>query len=149
MERPKQLLQVYMESCRDQLVGDIEAYDRINEFMPKSMSDDSVYFEKVFFNNLLIVLDTMFVNRPMIVGVQSASQELKYLANSIAKHNGRLMLSQNAKYRKEWSVLKIEKGGKIIITQEKFISLFNRVWEELSANKLPKKFEVKKLAFSL
>ncbi len=94
----------YISSCRKKVKSDIEAFNKLT-----SVTDT---FENIFFNNMVLVLEQMFVHRMRGQEGKDGNplNEVRMICNSILTNNNLLLADNTIKYNETKSVLKIKPG---------------------------------------
>jgi hypothetical protein len=104
----------FIEGCRDKAAADIGAFDALETPPPQ--------FEARFFNNLVVVLDAMFMHRLRTVEGKDGNpmNEVRVLSNSLLEHGGRMTADKTIKLLPEKSLLGYEYGSQIEVTRADF-----------------------------
>jgi hypothetical protein len=119
----------YVDDCRAKVDRDVAAFKSLPGAVPEA-------FESAFFNNMVLVLDYLFVNRLRTVEGKdgNAMNEVRILCNSLL-HNRGIMTAENVsdtmafagltsiKLSPETSILKHQPGDKIKLTEADFVRL--------------------------
>jgi hypothetical protein len=119
----------YVDDCHAKVDRDVAAFKSLPGAVPEA-------FESAFFNNMVLVLDYLFVNRLRTVEGKdgNAMNEVRILCNSLINNHG-MMTSENVsdtmafagltsiKLSPENSVLKYQPGDKINLTEAGFVRL--------------------------
>lgn len=115
----------YIDECRAKVDSDIAAFNNIS----------TGSFEPIYFNNMVIVLDHLFVHRLRTVEAKDGNplNEVRMLSDSIVENGGRLRADTTIKYVPDRSVLKIQLGGEIRLTQADFTRLAGAFFAEIEA----------------
>jgi hypothetical protein len=92
-------------------------------------------FEPLFFNNLTLALDRFFVHRIRKVTGNDGNplNEVELLVDSLLGNGGELRGSGAIKYEAEESVLKLEVGDRIALSETQFESLYSAFMADLEA----------------
>src|SRR6266850_1600124 len=111
--------QAYIDECRQKVAGQVSAYDNLVAVTrgqsgagePKIEEAVSA-FETEFFNNMVLVLEGMFVHRSRTIEKKDGNpaNEVRMLARSLMEHGGVLGADSTIKYKPENTVLKYEIG---------------------------------------
>ena len=115
----------YIESCRAKVASDTAAFD--------SLESAGSSFETKYFNNLVIVLEAMFVHRLRTVEGKdgNALNEVRVLVNSQLEHGGVLTADKTIKLVASKSVLGLEYGEQVALTREGFGRLSEAFFGEI------------------
>jgi hypothetical protein len=92
-------------------------------------------FEPLFFNNLVLVLDNFFVHRARGLEKKDGNplNEVRMLCNSILQNDGMLAADKTIKFNPSKSVLKLQIGDEIKLTEADFVRLFRAFFDEIEA----------------
>jgi hypothetical protein len=109
-----------------------EAIDAASDPKAKAALDN---FEPLFFNNLLLALDRYFVHRLRgSTGKDgNALNEAELMVESLLNNDGTLRGNNVIKLKPAESVLKLELGDRIELTQDQFERLYRAFLAELKA----------------
>jgi hypothetical protein len=115
----------YLKGCRKKIKTEIEEFQKL-----KSVPKD---FETIFFNNMVLVLEQMFVHR--LRGVEGKDgnpcNEVRMISNSILTNNAKLLADNTIKYAEGNSVLRLKLGDKIATECDDFIQLSKAFFDEI------------------
>src|SRR5678815_4928718 len=119
--------QDYIEACRARVESDVAAYRELSSPAPE--------FEAVFFNNMVLKLEMMFVHRLLTMEGKNghALNEVRVLAASMLLHDNVLTPHNSIKLSPSTSVLGIEYGDDIEVDREGFERLSDAFFTELEA----------------
>ena len=129
--------QGYIDACRARVDAGVRAY---RKQAGKSLSEQ---FEHRFFNDQVLLLDYMFVHR--LTGIEGKDgnplNEVRVLCNSIRLNKGKLQVDKlrgwpnsagsGIKLPPEKSVLKLEPGAAVKLTEADFVRLAKAFFDEL------------------
>ena len=120
----------YINACRSKIAFDLSAYKKIAS-NAKAVSG----FESAFFNNMVLVLDHLFVHRLRTVEGKDGNplNEVRLLGDSIMNNNGMMGTDKTIKYDPVKSFLKYNVGDKIKLTEADFARLTNAFFIELES----------------
>jgi hypothetical protein len=112
--------QSYVEECRASIAAQLATYKALK-------LSSAPRFERLFFNNLVVVLDRSFVHRT--IGDAKAKtatrlNEVRMLCDSILENKGVLAANSGIKYEPAKSGVKLGMGSEIKLTQEDFVRLY-------------------------
>jgi len=117
--------QDYIDACRARVDAQLAAY------RAAVVKDSAV--EAVFFNNMVIVLDSYFTHR--LRGVEGKDgnplNEVRVLASSMMQGGEKLVKDTQIKLDPETSVLGLEVGATIALTEADFVALSKAFFAEL------------------
>jgi hypothetical protein len=90
------------------------------------------FLESEYFNNMLLVLELSFVDRPQEPGRhdRSALDEVRLLARSLVEDGGMVLDDPALAVDPEHSVLGLRAGDSISLTQEQYLRLANAFFRE-------------------
>jgi hypothetical protein len=119
----------YVESARKKVDADVAAYVAV----AGSIEDEA--FEVVYFNNLVIVLEGLFVHR--LRGVEGKDgnplNEVRLLASSLLTNEGVLLADKQIKLKPGTSVLGLAVGDQIKVDEAGFRRLAAGFFEQIVA----------------
>jgi hypothetical protein len=130
----------YIDECRSSMESLLTAYKvlvktakektRANKASSNSVVDS---FEPLFFNNLVVVLDSSFVHRSRTIEEKDGNplNEVRMMCNSILQNRSVMTADKTIKYNPSKSILKIPGGEKIELTESGFVSLFRAFFAEI------------------
>jgi hypothetical protein len=99
----------------------------------KSINSAVDSFEPLFFNNLVVVLDGFFVHRSRTLEKKDGNplNEVRMMCNSILQNHGVMSGDKTIKYNPSKSILKIQVGDEIKLTESDFVFLFKAFFAEI------------------
>jgi hypothetical protein len=129
----------YTNACRASVDADVAAYRK------QTGKTASKEFEARFFNNEVLLLDYMFVHR--LTGIEGKDgnplNEVRVLCNSLLLNGGKLQVEKlpgwpnsagaGMKLPPAKSVLKLQAGDEIKLTEAEFVRLSNAFFAEIEA----------------
>lgn len=117
----------YIESCRAKVASDNAVFESLKATDPA--------FEATYFNNMVIVLEAMFVHRLRTVEGKDGNplNEVRVLVNSLLEHGGELAPDKAIKLVAAKSVVGLEYGAKVALTHEAFGRLSDAFFAEIEA----------------
>lgn len=137
----------YVDACRTKVDSDVAAYR--NQFGKGKDEAASEPFESVFFNNMLLVLDYLFVHRFASIDGRDGNplNEVRVMADSILNNGGvmtpgtvskasQMRFNKGIKMVPEKTVLKYQVGDEIKLTQIDFERLSEAFFAELESKYL-------------
>ena len=122
----------YIEGCRAQMQAQLAAYRALVAAAPGPALAE---FEPLFFNNLVLVLETCFMHRTRAVEKKDGNplNEVRMLAASLLEHGGVLTADSTIKYNPDKAVLKLPIGAPIRLTAAGFTALAEAYFAALTA----------------
>ncbi|MFL6160897.1 MAG: hypothetical protein ACJ74U_01590 [Jatrophihabitantaceae bacterium] len=110
----------------------VKAIDGTSDTKAKSALDG---FEPLFFNNLLLALDRYFVHRLRVTTGKDGNplNEVELMVDSLLNNGGKLRGNNVIKLVPEESVLKLDIGAKIELTEDQFERLYKAFMADLKA----------------
>jgi hypothetical protein len=123
----------YIDRCRAKVDGYVDAY----RAMTAVATDDAAAaaFEPVFFNNLVLALDTYFTHRSRTLEGKDGNpvNEVRVLCASLTQHDGVLVADKAIRLRPETSVSGYAPGDEIALTEAGFVRLADAYFDEMHA----------------
>jgi hypothetical protein len=130
----------YIDECRSSMESLLAAYEGLatGARTAKPALNSAVdRFEPLFFNHLVVVLDGFFVHRSRTLEGKDGNplNEFRMICTSILQNHG-VMCSDKTnnkaiKYSPEKSLVKLQIGEKIKLTEPDFTLLFNAFFREI------------------
>ncbi|AIE83713.1 hypothetical protein [Fimbriimonas ginsengisoli] len=116
----------YVAQCRSLMESQLAAYRQL----PSEGT-----FETLFLNNLVLALDRMFVHRTRSLEGKDGNplNEVRMMCNSILESQGVMTADKTIKYNPAKSVLGIELGKAIKLTEPEFERLSQAFFAEIGA----------------
>ena len=125
----------YIAACRSRVDADVAVYRKARVAAEKAGVDSKRLgaLETAFFNNMVLVLDHLFVHRlRMVEGKDgNALNEVRVLGDSMMLHAGVMTDDKGIKMPPAKSVLKYEAGDEIAVTEEQFSRLAEAYFEQI------------------
>lgn len=116
-----------LDHCKAALDQQLAAYRSLVDALAGATTDPKVNsaleaFEKLFFNNLTLVLDRYFVHRLRVATGKDGNplNEVEMLCDSLMNNNGTLRDSKVIKFVPDQSVVKLHIGARINLTADEF-----------------------------
>lgn len=130
MQGVKSYPRSYVEACRAGIADRIADY---RDIAAAADLDDVYAFEPTFFNDLVVVLDTMFVHRlPSQEGTDgNPLNEVRILVESLLQNGGLLAESVAIEQDPKASVLGLRIGEEIRVREEGFARLAEAFFDEI------------------
>jgi hypothetical protein len=126
----------YIKASRARVDAQVSAYKSFVKKAKKSAGDAAVAaFEPVFFNNMVLTLDSYFTHRLRTVEGKDGNplNEVRVLCASILENDGVMGSDKTIKMKAENTVLQLEVGDKINVTEADFVRLADAYFAEIEA----------------
>jgi hypothetical protein len=124
---------IYIQACRSRAASQVTAYKKL----ARAVKNDSALaaFEPVFFNNMVLTLDEYFVHRLRKLEGKDGNplNEVRAICNSLMLHDGVMTAENPIKMKPAQTVLKIEFGDQIRVTEADFAALSKAFFAEIEA----------------
>ncbi|MET1071265.1 MAG: hypothetical protein ABWY11_01325 [Umezawaea sp.] len=127
--------QQYVDECRARIDAQVEAYRAVvaagGAGAPFKAAADA--FEPVFFNNLLLALESHFVHRLRAKEAKDGNplNEVRVLSSSLVSAGGVFTADKTIKMNPEHTVLKYRVGDVIAVREADFVALAKAYFAEL------------------
>ena len=135
-----------LDHCKEVIEKQLAAYRRLVRAIDGDASDKKAAsalrtFEPLFFNNLTLALDRYFVHRLRSVTGKDSNplNEVDLLSDSLMNNGGVLRAHNVIKYDPDESVVKLQVGDQIKLTQSDFERLSSAFFAELERRFLERK----------
>ena len=129
--------QDYIDKCRDKVAAQVAAYDALASAARNGAKLDSQVdaFEPLFFNNMVLVLDALFVHRLRTKEGKDGNplNEVRVLSESLMENDGVLAGGKSIKLKPESSILHLEVGDEIAVDASGFQRLAEGFFAEMEA----------------
>jgi hypothetical protein len=115
----------YIAACRSKVEKDISTYRSAN----------AKALEVAFFNDMVVVLDHLFVHRLRTVEGKDGNplNEVRLLSDSMMNNNNKVIMDKTIKYDPTRSILKYEAGGEIQLNETDFLLLSKAFFAEIES----------------
>jgi hypothetical protein len=125
--------QDYIDKCRDRVAAQVSAYEALATVAGDGAQLDA--FEPLFFNNMVLVLDALFVHRLRNKEGKDGNpvNEVRVLSESLMQNDGVLAANKTIKLKTESSILHHEVGDEIALSQSDFRRLAEAYFAEIDA----------------
>ena len=129
----------YIRHCRSLIAGQLESYDELVAAAKKGgdgkVDEALAAFEPRFFNNLVLVLDNLFVHRLRTAEGKDGNplNEVRVICGSLLENGGALAADKQIKLKPETSVLGYEVGDTIALDEDGFRRLAEAFFNEIEA----------------
>jgi hypothetical protein len=136
----KKYTQTYIDECRSKVNVQLSTYNNLittarnpvgkNE---KSLNSAIESFEPVFFNNLVLLLDALFVHRLRFIEGKDGNplNEVRVLCNSMLNNKNIMCADNTIKLNPATSVLKYKVGDEITLSEAEFLRIFMAYFAEI------------------
>jgi hypothetical protein len=123
--------QSYIDKCRTRVQADIAAFQAMAAAAANPTAIEA--FEPTFFNNMVFVLDELFVHRLRTVEGKDGNplNEVRIICDSLMNHNGKMTPEKAIKYVPEKTVLGYGAGDEIKLTAADFQRLSDAYLTEI------------------
>lgn len=129
----------YIDACRKKIETQLTAYNDLLSTADSHLKNHKEqhkiidYFEHIFLGNLVIVLESFFVNRMRAMEGKDGNplNEVRVIANSIMNNDGVLIIDKSMKWNATQSVLKYKAGDTIKLNQSDFTALASEFFDEI------------------
>jgi hypothetical protein len=132
--------QDYIDHCRSLIADQLAAYDELlsaarNGKGGAKLDGAIESFEPRFFNNLVLVLDNLFVHRLRTLEGKDGNplNEVRVICSSLLENGGVLAADKQIKLTPESSVLGYEEGDRIALDEAGFRRLSDAFFGEIQA----------------
>jgi hypothetical protein len=129
--------QDYIDKCRDKVAAQVAAYEALASAARNGGGLDSQVdaFEPLFFNNMVLVLDALFMHRLRTKEGKDGNplNEVRVLSESLMENEGVLVVAKSIKLEPESSILHLEAGDEIAIGASDFQRLAEAYFAEIEA----------------
>ena len=122
--------QKYIAACRSKINSDLSTY----KLLAASADTKALEaFETTFFNNMVVLLDHLFVHRLRTVEGKDGNplNEVRLLSDSMMNNNNKLSTDKTIKYDPASSVLKYKAGDSIKLKESDFMLLSTAFFTEI------------------
>ncbi len=130
----------YIDECRSRIDLQLSTYKKLLETARNKIEKDERVlnaaiesFEPLFFNNLVLLLDALFVHRTRAREKKDGNplNEVRIMCRSIMENNNRMCADNTIKLNPAKSVLKYKVGDEIKLNEEGFSRLSNSFFSEI------------------
>ncbi len=140
----KKYKQEELDQCTGAIQKQLAAYNRpvkaIDGTAGKKVASALKAFEPLFFNNITLALDRYFVHRlGMVTGKDSNPLNGELLSDSLINNEGVLRANNVIKYDPDESVVKLQVGDPIKLTESDFERLSSAFFAQLECRFLERK----------
>ncbi|MEY2477770.1 MAG: hypothetical protein QOG87_3085 [Actinomycetota bacterium] len=125
--------QEYVDACRARVDKQVAAYRKLAGAATGKAASAATAFEPVFFNNMVLVLETSFTHRARTIEGKDGNplNEVRVLSNSMLEHAGVLTAEKAIKLSAEKSVLQLQYGDTIELREADFVALAKAFFAEI------------------
>jgi hypothetical protein len=125
----------YVDDCYSQVEAQLVAYKVMatGGLAAPAAPGATEAFERLFFNNLIVVLDACFAHRTRALEGKDGNpaNEVRMLAASILRNKAVLAADKTIKYKPEASVSKLKIGDEIRVDEAGFRAIFEAFFAEI------------------
>ena len=120
--------QDYIDACRSKVESDIAAYRQL-----VAAGCETEAFEATFFNNMVLVLDHLFVHRLRTVEGKDGNplNEVRVMCDSMLQNGSTMSADRSIKLLPAKSVLKVQFGETIKLTEADFLRIYTAFFAEI------------------
>jgi hypothetical protein len=124
--------QSYVNECRSKIGSQVSAYQALAS-TAKGPALEA--FEPVFFNNLMLALDSYFVHRSRTIESKDGNplNEVRVLCTSLMSNDGVVAADKSIKLKPASSVLKHEIGDEIKLSEQDFVQMSDAFFAEIES----------------
>lgn len=123
--------QEYIDECRARVASQLAAYRGLVVTAHQQTTDTHAVdtavdtFAPIFFNNLVLVLDNLFIHRTRALEGKDGNpmNEVRVICNSLLNNKGKLLADKSIKLNAAKSVLGLQAGDAINLTEADFVRL--------------------------
>jgi hypothetical protein len=121
----------YVAECRAKVAAQVSAYKKLAKAAKNPAAIEQ--FEPVFFNNMVIVLDTLFVHRARTMEGKDGNplNEVRMLVNSMMLNGDKVAADTQIKLDPAKSILQLKVGDPIRLTESDFSRLAKAFFTEI------------------
>jgi hypothetical protein len=129
--------QEYIDACRSRVEADVAAYRAVVAAASDQPGSGAAIaaFEATFFNNMVLLLDYMFVHRLRTIEGKdgNALNEVRVLCNSMLENGNVMNADKSIKLSAATSLLKYQVGHEIKLTEADFLLLSSAFFAEIES----------------
>ena len=129
--------QDYVDQCRSRIDQQLVAYRRLAA-AAEAKSDEKLgaaaaAFEPLFFNSLVLVLDSYFVHRSRTIEGKDGNplNEVRVLCTSMLLHGDIVTVEKAIKLEPDTSVLGMRAGDRVSLSEAAFVGLSKAYFDEI------------------
>jgi hypothetical protein len=127
----------YIDECRSKVEADISTFRKLAKAAKNQPATGKALeaFEVTFFNNLVLVLDHLFVHWLRTVEGKDGNplNEVRLLGDSMMNNNGIMSTDKTIRFDPARSVLKYKAGDEIKLNEADFVILSRAFFAELES----------------
>ena len=125
----------YVAGCRAKIDGDLSTYRALVAAARNQPANAKALaaFEVTFFNNMVLLLDHLFVHRLRTVEGKDGNplNEVRILCDPMMNNNNIVWMDKTIKYDPSNSVLKYKVGDEIKLNEADFLLLYRAFFAEI------------------
>jgi len=131
----------YVADCREKVARQLVAYGSLAKTVEAcggGASDALAAFEPLFFNDMALVLDQLFTHRSRTAEGKDGNplNEVRMIADAIVNHSDVFTPDKSIKFQPETSVLGIQFGDEVRLSEGDFTKLADAFFSEIEAKYL-------------
>ncbi len=117
----------YVDACRRRIDLQVAAYQRVKG------TPGTDAFEEQFFNNMVLVLDYLFVHRTRALELKDGNplNEVRVICNSLLQNDGRMGKDNSIKLDPATSILGLHVGDEIVLDEPGFAALSHAFFADI------------------
>ena len=129
----------YIHECKEKVEVQIQLYKNLLAKLKKQedvrLDKAVIAFETHFCNNMVIVLDGLFMDRSRTVELKDGnpSNEVRMLCASIKTNNNNFILDDGIRYTPDKSILKLKFGDEIKLSIHDFLLLSSAYFTDIAS----------------
>jgi hypothetical protein len=125
--------QEYIDECRAKINSQLASYQNLVAHVQDKAAIEA--FEADFFNNMLLVIDNLFVNRSRMMEKKDGNplNEFRIICNSLLNNHGIMGSEKSVKLDPKKSVLGFQVGDEIRLNEAQFGQIFTAFFAEIEA----------------
>jgi hypothetical protein len=132
----------YIKECKNKIALQLSAYEKLITAVEKKGNTKNpgleaviTSFESNFFNNMVVVLDALFIHRSRTLELKDGNpcNEVRMLSNSIMTNNSIFIADKTIKYHPEKSVLQYKNGKPIKLNHAYFTVLSKAFFADIES----------------
>ncbi len=127
----------YIAACRSKVDHDISVYRMLAAEARNQPTNVKAFqaFEITLFNNMVLLLDHLFVHRLRTVEGKDGTplNEVRLLSDSMLNNNNKMGADKTIKYDPARSVLKYKVGDEIKLNEADFLLLYKAFFAEIES----------------
>ena len=131
----------YVDECRSRVASHVSAYKKLASAAAgegSSLGAAVREFESVFFNNMVLVLESYFTHRTRALEKKDGNplNEVRVMCNSMMHHDDIMTMDKSINLVPDKSVLKYQSGDRLALTEEEFSRIAAAFFSEVESKYL-------------